>query len=62
VLDVEPALRRCAGECGYRSIVIALGSAGRELTDHQVLSYEGPFGVGYMVAVLEDANHSIERV
>jgi hypothetical protein len=27
-----------------------------ELRDHQVLSYEGPFGVGYMVAVLVDSN------
>jgi aromatic ring-opening dioxygenase LigB subunit len=60
VLDVEPTLRSCAGECGYRSIVIALGCA--DLTDHQVLSYEGPFGVGYMVAVLRDANRSAERV
>ncbi|HEV8487682.1 MAG TPA: class III extradiol dioxygenase subunit B-like domain-containing protein [Blastocatellia bacterium] len=56
VLDVEPTLRSCAGECGYRSIVIALGCVGDQLTDHQVLSYEGPFGVGYMVAVLHDAN------
>jgi len=60
VLNVEPTLRRRAGECGYRSIVIALGCVGPELTDHQVLSYEGPFGVGYMVAVLQDANRSGE--
>jgi hypothetical protein len=26
------------------------------LRDHEVLSYEGPYGVGYMVAVLTDAN------
>ena len=51
VINIDPDLRNRAGECGYRSIVIALGSVGR-LRDHQVLSYEGPFGVGYMVAVL----------
>jgi hypothetical protein len=34
--------------------VIALGSVGEDLPDHQVLSYEGPFGVGYMVAVLTE--------
>lgn len=62
VLDVEPTLRLCAGECGYRSIVIALGCVGPKLTDPQVLSYEGPFGVGYMVAVLQDANRSDEHV
>ena len=56
VLDIDPDLRNRAGECGYRSIVIALGSAGENLRDHQVLSYEGPFGVGYMVAVLVDEN------
>jgi MEMO1 family protein len=54
VLDIDPDLRNRAGECGYRSIVVALGSVGENLTDHRVLSYEGPFGVGYMVAVLVD--------
>jgi AmmeMemoRadiSam system protein B len=53
VINIDPDLRNRAGECGYRSIVIALGTVG-ELRDHQVLSYEGPFGVGYMVAVLVD--------
>lgn len=55
VINIDPALRTRAGECGYRSIVIALGVVGESLRDHQVLSYEGPFGVGYMVAVLVDA-------
>lgn len=54
VIDIDQALRARAGECGYRSIVIALGSVGRDLRDHEVLSYEGPYGVGYMVAVLID--------
>ncbi|HLG17097.1 MAG TPA: AmmeMemoRadiSam system protein B [Blastocatellia bacterium] len=58
VLEVDPGLRTRAGECGYRSIVVAIGAAGSSLRDHQVLSYEGPFGVGYMVAVLYDANQS----
>lgn len=58
VIDIDPDLRRRAGECGYRSIVIALGCAGENPRDHQVLSYEGPFGVGYMVAVLIDENGS----
>jgi aromatic ring-opening dioxygenase LigB subunit len=52
IINMDPDLRERAGECGYRSIVIALGSVGEDLRDHQVLSYEGPFGVGYMVAVL----------
>ncbi|HKP11273.1 MAG TPA: class III extradiol dioxygenase subunit B-like domain-containing protein [Blastocatellia bacterium] len=56
VIEVDEGLRNRAGECGYRSILVALGGVGRNLRDHQVLSYEGPFGVGYMVAVLLDAN------
>ncbi len=54
VIDIDPDLRERAGECGYRSIVIALGCIGERQHDHQVLSYEGPFGVGYMVAVLTE--------
>ena len=54
VINIEPNLRERAGECGYRSIVIALGCVGEKPQDHEVLSYEGPFGVGYMVAVLTE--------
>jgi AmmeMemoRadiSam system protein B len=52
VLGIDSDLRQRAGECGYRSIVIALGLAGEDLAGSRVLSYEGPFGVGYMVAIL----------
>jgi AmmeMemoRadiSam system protein B len=60
VINVDQDLRNRAGECGYRSIVIALGAVGEKLRDHEVLSYEGPFGVGYMVAVLVDATRDIK--
>jgi AmmeMemoRadiSam system protein B len=59
IINIDPDLRNRAGECGYRSIVIALGSVGENLRDPQVLSYEGPFGVGYMVAVLVDENRGV---
>ena len=52
VVNIDPGLVARAGECGYRSIIVALGSVDENLRDHEVLSYEGPFGVGYMVAVL----------
>lgn len=61
VIDIDSDLRERAGECGYRSIVIALGCVGERLSDHQVLSYEGPFGVGYMVAVLVDSGQRDTR-
>jgi AmmeMemoRadiSam system protein B len=54
VISLDADLRSRAGECGYRSIVIALGTVGDDFREHRVLSYEGPFGVGYMVAVLVD--------
>jgi AmmeMemoRadiSam system protein A len=58
IIEIDPDLRERAGECGYRSIVIALGSLKENMPDHQVLSYEGPFGVGYMVAVLLEESSS----
>lgn len=55
IIDIDSDLRNRAGECGYRSIVIALGAAGDNLREGEVLNYEGPFGVGYLVAVLVDS-------
>lgn len=53
ILKMDDDLLYEAGECGYRSVVIALGAFPEE--DVEVLSYEGPFGVGYLVArVLAD--------
>jgi len=50
VLALDPELVERAGECGLRSITILLGALeGLDVTP-QVLSYEGPFGVGYLVA------------
>ncbi|HSE97497.1 MAG TPA: class III extradiol dioxygenase subunit B-like domain-containing protein [Blastocatellia bacterium] len=54
IIEIDPELRVRAGECGYRSIVMALGTVDCAPDSPQVLSYEGPFGVGYMVAVLSD--------
>ena len=39
-----------AGECGYRSILILLGALDSLDLKPEILSYEGPFGVGYLVA------------
>ena len=54
--DVEEILRldedfiEDAGECGYRSILILLGTLSKLKWKPEILSYEGPFGVGYLVA------------
>lgn len=39
-----------AGECGLRPIIMMLGCLDGYRWQGQVYSYEGPFGVGYMVA------------
>lgn len=50
MLNIEDSLREKAGECGLASIVIMLGALNRYEIDSEVLSYEGPLGVGYMVS------------
>jgi AmmeMemoRadiSam system protein A/AmmeMemoRadiSam system protein B len=52
IVNVDQELRRLAGECGYRSMLVAFGAT-RELPPAcAVLNYEAPFGVGYLVAQL----------
>ncbi len=48
---IEPVLLEGAAECGLRSFVALGGFLGDDaLVDPQILSYEGPYGVGYLVA------------
>jgi AmmeMemoRadiSam system protein B len=50
VAQIDPGLRRRAGECGYRSMLVAVGASAEAEPAGEVLHYEAPFGVGYMVA------------
>ena len=52
ISEINPDLRRLAGECGYRSMLVALGATRDLPPSCEVLSYEAPFGVGYLVAQL----------
>ncbi|HSW36603.1 MAG TPA: AmmeMemoRadiSam system protein A, partial [Candidatus Limnocylindrales bacterium] len=52
ILQFDQGLVGEAGECGLRSFVIALGMFADEEFSTDVISYEGPFGVGYLVASL----------
>jgi MEMO1 family protein len=55
IVEIDPNLRKLAGECGYRSILVAIGAT-RELSANcDVISYEAPFGVGYLVAQIAGA-------
>lgn len=50
ILNLDPELIEEAGECGLRSIIILLGILDKIDYQVEILSYEGPFGVGYLVA------------
>ena len=51
IARMNPELCDEAGECGYRSALIMGGALSKVPMTSSVLSYEGPFGVGYAVAV-----------
>ncbi|MDD3214681.1 MAG: AmmeMemoRadiSam system protein A [Eubacteriales bacterium] len=53
LLGISPELAEAAGECGWRSFQIMAGALDRKAVTHELLSYEGPFGVGYGVAAFE---------
>lgn len=52
VLNIDAQLTADAGECGLRAIIMLLGALDGGAWAGDVLSYEAPFGVGYMVAEL----------
>lgn len=48
--ELDPVLLEKAAECGFRSLIMLLGAMDGIEFDSKVLSYQGPFGVGYAVA------------
>ena len=52
IVEIDHGLRKLAGECGYRSMLVAIGASSNLPLSCEVLSYEAPFGVGYLVAQL----------
>jgi AmmeMemoRadiSam system protein A len=58
IVGMEQTLVRDAGECGYRSIVMMLGALDGYNVRSRVLSYEAPFGVGYLVATLDPGSEN----
>ncbi|MDD2553064.1 MAG: AmmeMemoRadiSam system protein A [Desulfotomaculaceae bacterium] len=61
IVKMDPKLVASAGECGYHSIVMMLGALDGYDVKAEVLSYEGPFGVGYLVASLEPEGKNPEK-
>ncbi len=48
--DIPRGVVDAAGECGYRSLLVLGGLLESSSYRTHLLSYEGPFGVGYLVA------------
>ena len=53
ILNLNKEIIERAGECGLRPVVILLGALDGLKVEPRILSYEGPFGVGYAVASFE---------
>jgi len=53
ILKFDPDLAEDAGQDALWSLAILLGALDGKTVKTEVLSYEGPFGVGYMVAAME---------
>jgi len=55
-----------AAECGLRSFIIMAGALDGKSVKSELLSYEGPFGVGYAVAAFtmngEDENRHFDKI
>lgn len=66
LLDFSDAFCNSAGECGHRSFAIMAGCFDGQAVTGRVLSYEGPFGVGYgvctfMPGTADEARHFLGK-
>lgn len=61
VIHLDGELVEEAGECGLRPLIMGLGALDGYEIRAEELSYEGPFGVGYLVARLEAGNRATNR-
>ena len=61
LLEFSEDFCRNAGECGHRAFCIMAGCLDGKALRSRLLSYEGPFGVGYAVASFQDAYVALAR-
>lgn len=50
LMSIDPELREKAAECGVRALAIMLGALDGMRVESRLLSYEAPYGVGYLAA------------
>ncbi|MFZ5352480.1 MAG: AmmeMemoRadiSam system protein A [Bacillota bacterium] len=53
LMSLEHGFLEEAGECGLRSAIMLFGVLDGAIVRGEILSYEGPFGVGYCIAQLQ---------
>jgi AmmeMemoRadiSam system protein A/AmmeMemoRadiSam system protein B len=58
LLHIDPQTLENGAECGLRSVLFLLGACENLDVAPQLMSYEGPFGVGYLVAEMNPASPS----
>ncbi|MEW6407761.1 MAG: class III extradiol dioxygenase subunit B-like domain-containing protein [Patescibacteria group bacterium] len=58
ILNLNSRFIENAGECGLRSLIILLGALDKVNYTPEIMSYEGPFGVGYLVTNFELTNRN----
>ncbi len=56
LLEIDEEVTENAGECGFRSLLILFGVLENLNYTPEILSYEHPFGIGYLVANFELKN------
>ena len=61
LFEITEDLRERAAECGYNSLMILAGCFDRRGVEARLLSYEGPFGVGYAVASFKPGEIDVSR-
>jgi MEMO1 family protein len=61
IINIDQDLRKLAGECGYRSMLVAFGATSELPLSCEVLNYEAPFGVGYLVAQVTNEKASSSK-
>ncbi len=59
--NMDPVMVEEGGECGLRSVIVAMGTLDGYDLHPRVLSYEGPFGVGYGVAIFDKGKSNSAR-
>jgi AmmeMemoRadiSam system protein A/AmmeMemoRadiSam system protein B len=61
LIEMDTDFCNAAGECGLRSFVMMAGALNGYNVKTSILSYEKPFGVGYMIAELSTNGQDLSR-